>query len=336
MRAGGPNAGAPPAAGGNSSTSTAGYHANNTGMGDPAIPPSPAGTTSPGKALGGWSKRTEASSSVAGDGKEKGTGVAAGTGTGAGGNPTGKGASGLAGGEQMSPPSSLSSSPAATPAHHGANRLAYPEYYQSSKGGSKGERADKGEGGRQGGGQQQQKGGAQQHGGDVPPYAGLPPAAVDGSESTAMGGLDAGGKDLSLMNGPIPEGFTPLATGSGNAGRGGGGGGDGGMFNERKGSGGGGGGGMGGGFGDDAGEGGGASRGGRNWAAELAAAEAAIEELQRDCVQYQLNSRNLSREVESLRAQLAEAIMQVRGRVKGSVKWIRGVLYNANLAFPGE
>ena len=289
--------------------STAGYNANNTGMGDPAIPPPPAGTTSPGKALGGWSKRAEASSAAA-DSADKGAG-------GSGGNPTGKGAPGLgggAGGEQTSPPSSLSSSPAATPAHHGANRLAYPEYYQSSKGGSKGERGEKGEGGRQGGGQQQQKGGAQQHAGDVPSYAGLPPAALDESESTAKGGrgVDDGGMDMSLMNGPIPEGFTPFAAGGGgNTGRGGGGGGDGGKQNERRGS--GGGGGTGGGFGDDA-MGGGASRGGRNWAAELAAAEAAIEELQRDCVQYQLNSRNLSREVESLRAQLAEAIMQVRGR----------------------
>jgi len=46
----------------------------------------------------------------------------------------------------------------------------------------------------------------------------------------------------------------------------------------------------------------------RDLGAELAAAEAAIEDLQRDCLKYQLASRNLSREVDSLRFQLAEAI----------------------------
>ncbi|CAI5519182.1 unnamed protein product [Closterium sp. Naga37s-1] len=48
----------------------------------------------------------------------------------------------------------------------------------------------------------------------------------------------------------------------------------------------------------------------RDSAGELAAAEAAIEELQRDCVKYQTTARNLSREVESLRGQLAEAFVQ--------------------------
>ncbi|CAI5946746.1 unnamed protein product [Closterium sp. NIES-64] len=70
---------------------------------------------------------------------------------------------------------------------------------------------------------------------------------------------------------------------------------------------------------EPAGRGGGGGAGGgqgaemrvhRDSAGELAAAEAAIEELQRDCVKYQTTARNLSREVESLRGQLAEAFVQ--------------------------
>lgn len=182
--------------------------------------------------------------------------------------------------------------------------MAYPEYYQSSKGGGGG---GKGEKEKSNSRHQSPSKNPQQQQQQQQTDAGSAAEKENSLSADRMGA--AGSHDGQLLNGPIPDGFAPLA-GAGE-GRG-----DGGVYNERRGS--GGGGGMGGGYGDESmGRAVGAGKGGRNLAAELAAAEAAIEELQRDSVQYQLNSRNLSREVESLRAQLAEAIMQVRGRGAG-------------------
>eukprot|EP00897_Mesotaenium_endlicherianum_P009918 jgi/Mesen1/8955/ME000056S08365 len=84
--------------------------------------------------------------------------------------------------------------------------------------------------------------------------------------------------------GPIPDNYTPTSRGMGTSG--------------------------GGGLTPTPGSAAGATT--RDFRADLAAAEAAIEELQAENVTWQRASRNLSREVENLRSQLAEAMTQDR------------------------
>ncbi|GJP40396.1 hypothetical protein CLOM_g24666 [Closterium sp. NIES-68] len=210
---------------------------------------------------------------------ESGGASAAGGGMAAGGGGGGEG-------HLVSPPSSMNSSPVATPQHqqqHQHTRLAYPEYYQTSgrAGSGGGGSAASGAAGtaygnHHGAGARGQGPGGGSGGGGSAGAKGV--AGLPSPSAGAMSPVPAG---------PIPEGFSPLGSVGSS------------MTNP-----------LGALNGVGNGRGGAGAAAMRDYPGELAAAEAAIEELQRDCVKYQLNARNLTREVESLRSQLAEAITQ--------------------------
>ncbi|CAI5472690.1 unnamed protein product [Closterium sp. Yama58-4] len=284
----------------------------------PGIPP-PAGAVSPGKLLGGWSKRASSK-----DAQEQAAGGA--DASAAGGAGAGSGAHRLPpaaapavlppvpGAAAASPRGARTPSPAGTPTHRPARQ------YDDVAGA---------EGGGMGGGGESspyrygspsaRMGGA---GRDSPdnyrspdPSPGMMGAGYPfgeggeggGEERNSFGGGGSSGT-YPFQPGAAPESFAlPDAASPDESPRSGG-------YSGSRGA-------RGGYFGAaepvGRGGGGGAGRGQgaemhvrRDTSAELAAAEAAIEELQRDCVKYQTTSRNLSREVESLRGQLAEAFVQ--------------------------